>query len=112
MLVAAKLSHAVTTVCNHCYQVGAGGLGWGSNPWDGFPPGVFVSPTGRAGCRQGATKLLLFQTGQLEPLLSRFSDEEELQMKRVLQRMDVLAKVRGPRGWGSPRGGHMEQAAL
>ncbi|XP_039581709.1 proline dehydrogenase 1, mitochondrial-like isoform X2 [Passer montanus] len=31
-------------------------------------------------------------TGQLEPLLSRFSEEEELQMKRVLQRMDVLAK--------------------
>ncbi|XP_039581708.1 proline dehydrogenase 1, mitochondrial-like isoform X1 [Passer montanus] len=32
------------------------------------------------------------KTGQLEPLLSRFSEEEELQMKRVLQRMDVLAK--------------------
>ncbi|XP_032561913.1 proline dehydrogenase 1, mitochondrial-like isoform X1 [Chiroxiphia lanceolata] len=32
------------------------------------------------------------QTGQLEPLLSRFSEEEDLQMKRVLQRMDVLAK--------------------
>uniref|UniRef100_A0A8C3Y603 Proline dehydrogenase n=2 Tax=Catharus ustulatus TaxID=91951 RepID=A0A8C3Y603_CATUS len=32
------------------------------------------------------------KTGQLEPLLSRFSKEEELQMKRVLQRMDVLAK--------------------
>ncbi|NXU69757.1 PROD dehydrogenase, partial [Horornis vulcanius] len=31
-------------------------------------------------------------TGQLEPLLSRFSEEEELQMNRVLQRMDVLAK--------------------
>ncbi|NXM61782.1 PROD dehydrogenase, partial [Illadopsis cleaveri] len=31
-------------------------------------------------------------TGQLEPLLSCFSEEEELQMKRVLQRMDVLAK--------------------
>ncbi|XP_063272501.1 proline dehydrogenase 1, mitochondrial isoform X1 [Prinia subflava] len=31
-------------------------------------------------------------TGQLEPLLSRFSEEEELQMKRVLQRVDVLAK--------------------
>uniref|UniRef100_A0A8C3GYU1 Proline dehydrogenase n=2 Tax=Corvus moneduloides TaxID=1196302 RepID=A0A8C3GYU1_CORMO len=32
------------------------------------------------------------KTGQLEPLLSRFSKEEELQMKRMLQRMDVLAK--------------------
>lgn len=71
-----------------------------------------MSPMGRAGCRQGATKLVLFQTGQLEPLLSRFSEEEELQMKRVLQRMDVLAKVRRPWGWGSHRGGHMEQAAL
>lgn len=64
---------------------------------------------GRAGCRQGATKLFLFQTGQLEPLLSCFGEEEELQMKRVLQRMDVLAKVRGR---GSHRGGHTEQAAL
>ncbi|XP_072736505.1 proline dehydrogenase 1, mitochondrial isoform X2 [Ciconia boyciana] len=32
------------------------------------------------------------QTGQLEPLLSRFTEEEDLQMKRMLQRMDVLAK--------------------
>ncbi|NWS16745.1 PROD dehydrogenase, partial [Pachyramphus minor] len=40
------------------------------------------------------------QTGQLEPLLSHFSEEEDLQMKRVLQRMDVLAKVRGHGGWG------------
>ncbi|NWI59767.1 PROD dehydrogenase, partial [Calyptomena viridis] len=32
------------------------------------------------------------QTGKLEPLLSRFSKEEDLQMKRVLQRMDVLSK--------------------
>ncbi|KAM7034034.1 proline dehydrogenase 1, mitochondrial isoform 2-T2 [Acridotheres tristis] len=32
------------------------------------------------------------KTGQLEPLLSHFSEEEELQMKRVLQRMDILAK--------------------
>ncbi|KFP80296.1 hypothetical protein N310_05970, partial [Acanthisitta chloris] len=32
------------------------------------------------------------QTGQLEPLLSRFSEEEEQQLKRVMQRMDVLAK--------------------
>lgn len=37
---------------------------------------------------------LSFQTGQLEPLLSRFTQEEEMQMKRMLQRMDVLAKVR------------------
>ncbi|NWI87997.1 PROD dehydrogenase, partial [Pitta sordida] len=32
------------------------------------------------------------QTGRLEPLLSRFSKEEDLQLQRVLQRMDVLAK--------------------
>ncbi|KAM8918657.1 proline dehydrogenase 1, mitochondrial isoform 3-T3 [Lycaon pictus] len=32
------------------------------------------------------------QTGQLEPLLSRFTEEEELQMTRMLQRMDILAK--------------------
>uniref|UniRef100_A0A8C5LPR6 Proline dehydrogenase n=1 Tax=Leptobrachium leishanense TaxID=445787 RepID=A0A8C5LPR6_9ANUR len=41
------------------------------------------------------SKLLLvpnLQTGHLEPLLSRFTEEEDLQMKRMLQRMDVLAK--------------------
>ncbi|XP_006890521.1 PREDICTED: proline dehydrogenase 1, mitochondrial-like [Elephantulus edwardii] len=32
------------------------------------------------------------KTGQLEPLLSRFTEEEELQMTRVLQRMDILAE--------------------
>ncbi|KAF4113816.1 proline dehydrogenase 1, mitochondrial [Onychostoma macrolepis] len=32
------------------------------------------------------------QTGELEPLLSRFTEEEERQMKRMLQRLDVLAK--------------------
>ncbi|KPP66859.1 proline dehydrogenase 1, mitochondrial-like [Scleropages formosus] len=32
------------------------------------------------------------ETGQLEPLLHKFTDEEERQMKRMLQRMDVLAK--------------------
>ncbi|XP_053443633.1 proline dehydrogenase 1, mitochondrial isoform X1 [Nycticebus coucang] len=31
------------------------------------------------------------QTGQLEPLLSQFTEEEELQMTRMLQRMDMLA---------------------
>jgi len=36
------------------------------------------------------------QTGQLEPLLSRFTEEEELQMTRMLQRMDILAKVEDP----------------
>ncbi|NXX75194.1 PROD dehydrogenase, partial [Urocolius indicus] len=41
--------------------------------------------------RTKLSKLLLvpnMQTGQLEPLLSRFTEEEELQMKRMLQRMD------------------------
>ncbi|KAK4813144.1 hypothetical protein QYF61_013109 [Mycteria americana] len=45
--------------------------------------------------RTKLSKLLLvpnMQTGQLEPLLSRFTEEEDLQMKRMLQRMDVLAK--------------------
>uniref|UniRef100_A0A667ZWM9 Proline dehydrogenase n=1 Tax=Myripristis murdjan TaxID=586833 RepID=A0A667ZWM9_9TELE len=32
------------------------------------------------------------QTGQLEPLLIKFTAEEERQMKRMLQRVDVLAK--------------------
>ncbi|XP_078410398.1 proline dehydrogenase 1, mitochondrial-like [Cetorhinus maximus] len=32
------------------------------------------------------------QTGEIEPLLLEFTEEEELQMKRMLQRMDVLAK--------------------
>uniref|UniRef100_A0A3B4ZIX6 Proline dehydrogenase n=1 Tax=Stegastes partitus TaxID=144197 RepID=A0A3B4ZIX6_9TELE len=31
-------------------------------------------------------------TGHLEPLLNKFSAEEERQMKRMLQRMDILAK--------------------
>ncbi|XP_038229439.2 proline dehydrogenase 1, mitochondrial-like [Dermochelys coriacea] len=44
--------------------------------------------------RTKLSKLLLIpnmKTGQLEPLLSRFTEEEDLQMKRMLQRMDVLA---------------------
>ncbi|XP_051829222.1 proline dehydrogenase 1, mitochondrial isoform X1 [Antechinus flavipes] len=32
------------------------------------------------------------ETGQLEPLLSHFTEEEDLQMKRMLQRIDILAK--------------------
>lgn len=45
--------------------------------------------------RTKISKLLLvpnLQSGQVEPLLSRFTEEEDLQMKRMLQRMDVLAK--------------------
>lgn len=45
--------------------------------------------------RTKLSKLLLVpnvQSGQLEPLLFRFTEEEDLQMKRMLQRMDVLAK--------------------
>lgn len=33
------------------------------------------------------------QRGQLEPLLKKFTAEEEQQMKRMLQRVDILAKV-------------------
>ncbi|XP_041667177.1 proline dehydrogenase 1, mitochondrial [Cheilinus undulatus] len=32
------------------------------------------------------------ETGQLEPLLNKFTAEEERQMKRMLQRVDILAK--------------------
>uniref|UniRef100_A0A1A7YFK7 Proline dehydrogenase n=1 Tax=Iconisemion striatum TaxID=60296 RepID=A0A1A7YFK7_9TELE len=32
------------------------------------------------------------ETGQLEPLLNKFTAEEESQMKRMLQRVDILAK--------------------
>lgn len=49
-------------------------------------------------------KLLSFQTGKLEPLLSRFTEEEDLQMKRMLQRMDVLAKVRDAGAGGAGHG--------
>ena len=38
--------------------------------------------------------VLVAQTGQLEPLLNAFTAEEERQMKRMLQRVDVLAKVK------------------
>ncbi|KAM9841517.1 proline dehydrogenase 1, mitochondrial isoform 2-T2 [Aulostomus maculatus] len=41
------------------------------------------------------TNLLMvpnLETGQLEPLLKKFTAEEERQMKRMLQRVDVLAK--------------------
>lgn len=82
--------------------------GWhGGSAGDGlFLPPRAVLATGRS------HKLLSFQTGQLEPLLSRFTEEEDLQMKRMLQRMDVLAKV-GDTGAGGAghgccrRGGDM-----
>lgn len=41
--------------------------------------------------------VLVVQTGHLEPLLNKFTAEEERQMKRMLQRVDVLAKVRIPK---------------
>lgn len=37
--------------------------------------------------------VLAAQTGQLEPLLNKFTAEEERQMKRMLQRVDILANV-------------------
>lgn len=50
--------------------------------------------------------LLPPQTGQLEPLLSGFTEEEEKQMTRMLQRMDVLAKAESLRWvqWGGGGG--------
>lgn len=38
--------------------------------------------------------VLCEQTGQLESLLTKFTAEEERQMKRMLQRVDLLANVR------------------
>ncbi|XP_041058259.1 proline dehydrogenase 1, mitochondrial-like [Carcharodon carcharias] len=38
------------------------------------------------------------QTGEIEPLLLEFTEEEELQMKRMLQRVDVLAKAAMQKG--------------
>ncbi|XP_060699564.1 proline dehydrogenase 1, mitochondrial [Hemiscyllium ocellatum] len=38
------------------------------------------------------------QTGEIEPLLLQFTEEEDLQMKRMLQRMDILAKEALKRG--------------
>lgn len=40
-------------------------------------------------------RMLPLQTGQLEPLLLGFTEKEEQQMMRLLQRMGVLAKVVG-----------------
>jgi len=37
--------------------------------------------------------LLLPQLGELEPLMLRFTVDEEKQMQRILQRLDILAKV-------------------
>lgn len=34
------------------------------------------------------------QLGEMEPLLKNFRAEEEDQLERILQRMDVLVKVR------------------
>lgn len=42
----------------------------------------------------GCFCVFVSQTGHLEPLLNKFTAEEERQMKRMLQRMDVLAKVK------------------
>lgn len=42
--------------------------------------------------------VLAAQTGQLEPLLNTFTAEEERQMKRMLQRVDILAKVKPTKG--------------
>ncbi|XP_047426216.1 proline dehydrogenase 1, mitochondrial-like [Mugil cephalus] len=38
------------------------------------------------------------ETGHLEPLLNKFTSEEERQMKRMLQRVDVLAKYANENG--------------
>lgn len=37
---------------------------------------------------------LFVQLGEMEQLLKNFTEKEEIQMKRILQRLDVLVKVR------------------
>lgn len=85
-----------------CWSWGIGGTcTWGQG-----------TPSGRGSCGFGRWELgallwpdhMLPQTGQLEPLLSQFTEEEELQMTRMLQRMDILAKVEDP-GTCPGRGG-------
>ncbi|XP_064530592.1 proline dehydrogenase 1, mitochondrial isoform X5 [Pseudopipra pipra] len=76
------------------------GPGWAGSAGDETGGGEAAGNTGQPQhCDQGREPGVVHgrepghkQTGQLEPLLSRFSEEEDLQMKRVLQRMDVLAK--------------------
>lgn len=47
------------------------------------------------GSLASARSLGLFaQLGEMEQLLKNFGEEEEIQMKRILQRLDVLVKVR------------------
>ena len=45
-------------------------------------------------CRATSVSAVILQTGQLEPLVSALSDEEEEQMKNMLRRIDTIAKVR------------------
>lgn len=37
---------------------------------------------------------LFDQLGEMEQLLKNFTEKEEIQMKRILQHLDVLVKVR------------------
>lgn len=37
---------------------------------------------------------LFVQLGEMEQVLKNFTAKEEIQMKRILQRLDVLVKVR------------------
>ncbi|CAB1352880.1 unnamed protein product, partial [Coregonus sp. 'balchen'] len=55
---------------------------------------LLAAQQGKSGMEALEQKLELEQlkTGQLEPLLRKFTIEEEKQMKRMLQRVDVLAK--------------------
>ncbi|KAH0625486.1 hypothetical protein JD844_015018 [Phrynosoma platyrhinos] len=69
-----------------------------SKPWLLRADGSY-SPYGQSLTFFSLPCVPFFQTGQLEPLLSRFTEEEEMQMKRMLQRMDVLAKVRTENGF-------------
>lgn len=50
---------------------------------------IFGSLASHAECSLG----LFVQLGEMEPLLKDFTAEDENQMKRILQRIDVLVKV-------------------
>lgn len=41
----------------------------------------------------GSVFPLFFQLGELEPLFKTFTADEEKELKRIMQRLDVLAKV-------------------
>lgn len=72
----------------------------GENVRDSRPPSIYpvchILIKFDPKCQTIRCFVFWLQTRQLEPLLNKFTAEEEKQMKRMLQRVDVLAKVRIP----------------